>query len=188
MAIHLLSAADRFANALHVPLYDETRALGQRQRAHDLVRSTVPPVDAGGLPVLLVGGLLSRSWLLKPLSEWFGLLNCRPAVAPVGFGVDCGERNTVRVLGALEELVLGAGRPALIVAHSRRGQFARACALRRPDLVHALITLGSPLNGLVGGIHPLVKAEAAAFGVAGTLGAPGLMRYGCLHGRCCRTL
>lgn len=188
MAIDLLSAADRFATALHVPLYEEARALRLRQLAHDLVRSTAPPLDAGGLPVLLVGGLLDTPWLLEPLSDWFDLLHCRPTLAPVGFGVDCGERTTGRVLRALEELVLGTGRPALIVAHSRGGQFARAAAVRRPDLVHALITLGSPLNRLLGGAHPLVRAEAVAFGVAGTLGAPGLMRYGCLHGRCCRTL
>ena len=188
MTIDLLSAADRFATALHVPLYEEARGLRQRQQAHNLVRAMAPPLDAGGLPVVLIGGLLDTPWLLEPLSDWFDLLRCRPTLAPVGFGVDCGERTTVRVLRALEELVHDTGRPALIVAHSRGGQFARAAAVRRPDLVHALITLGSPLTRLLGGAHPLVQAEAVAFGVAGTLGAPGVMRYGCLHGRCCRTL
>ncbi len=74
------------------------------------------------------------------------------------------------------------------MAHSRGGQFARACAVRRPDLVHGLITLGSPLNSLIGGVHPLVKTAAVAFAVAGTAGVPGLIRSGCLHGRCCRGL
>ncbi|MGW5153712.1 hypothetical protein [Rhodococcus koreensis] len=109
-----LDALSLVAAALHVPLYEEARALRQRQQAHDLVRSLAPPLDAGGVPVLLVGGLLDTPWLLEPLADWFDLLHCRTAMAPVGFGVDCGERTTGRVLRALEELVLDTGRPALI--------------------------------------------------------------------------
>lgn len=67
MAVDLLRAADRFATALHVPLYEEARALRQRQQSHNLVRGvTAPPLEAGGLPVLLVGGLLDTPGCSSP--------------------------------------------------------------------------------------------------------------------------
>ncbi len=62
---------------------------------------TDPPFDAGGLPVLLVGGLASTPQSLLPLHDWLERLNFRPAIAPVRYGVDCGERTAVRVAEAL---------------------------------------------------------------------------------------
>ena len=65
MGIHLSSAADCFANALHVP---PTRR-GTRTPVPAGARPSPidpPPMDAAGPPVLLVGGLLSTSWLFEP--------------------------------------------------------------------------------------------------------------------------
>ncbi|HET9256727.1 MAG TPA: alpha/beta hydrolase, partial [Pseudonocardiaceae bacterium] len=76
---------------------------------------------------------------------------------------------------------------AVIIAHSRGGQFARPVAVRRPELVRGLITLGSPLNRLLG-LHPLVMLKVLGLGVAGSLGIPGLFRASCLWGECCRPL
>ncbi len=96
MADHLLSAAERSANALHLPLRDEAHTFLRRRQARDRLRSVAVPLDAGGLPVMLVGGLFGTSWLLEPLWEWFDLVHCHPTVAPIRWGVDCGERTTVR--------------------------------------------------------------------------------------------
>lgn len=143
--------------------------------------------DAGGLPVLLVGGMASTPQTLLPLHDWLLRRNARPAIAPIRFGIDCGERTAGRVAVALEGLVQATGRPAVIVAHSRGGHFARAVAVRRPDLVAGLMTLGSPVNRMLG-IHPVLRAEAVVLGLFGSLGVPGLMRVACLYGECCRRL
>ncbi|MFE5709027.1 esterase/lipase family protein [Rhodococcus koreensis] len=188
MTIPLLRTADEIAKSLRLPLYDEACAFRQRRHAYNVLQSTAPTLDAGGLPVVLVGGLLSTPWLFEPMRQWFDLAHCGPTIAPVGLGIDCGERTTAHLLQFLEKVARENDRPAMIVAHSRGGQFARAAAVRRPDLVRALITMGSPLNRLIGGLHPILKAEAAAIGMAGTLGAPRLMRYACLNGQCCREL
>ncbi len=74
-----------------------------------------------------------------------------------------------------------------MIAYSRGGQFARAAAVREPDAIRALITLGSPLSDLTG-IHPLLRLQVYALGAAGTLGMPGLLRASCLWGACCRPL
>jgi pimeloyl-ACP methyl ester carboxylesterase len=142
------------------------------------------PLDAHGLPVLIVGGITSTERALSPLCEWLHKLNCRCLVAPVRFGVDCGARTARSVERALEQLTEATGQRALVVAHSRGGHFARAVAVRRPELHRGLITLGSPLCRMLA-VHPLLLAQVAVIGLAGSLGVPGLMRAGCLWGECC---
>jgi triacylglycerol lipase len=177
----------RIASAVTLPLAQEVATLADpfAMRASELWAN--PPLDAAELPVLLVGGMASTPQSLLPLRDWLIRLNCRPAISPIRFGVDCGERTADRVESALAELVDATGRRAAVVAHSRGGQFARAVAVRRPDLVQGLVTLGSPVNRMLG-IHPLLKAEAAMLGLVGTLGVPGLMRVACMWGECCRRL
>ncbi len=146
-----------------------------------------PPLAVEGLPVLLVGGMASTPATLLPLHDWLLRHGARPQISPIRFGIDCGERTAGRVARALARLVDTTGRPAAVVAHSRGGHFARAVAVRRPDLVAGLVTLGSPVNRMLG-IHPVLKVEAAVLGLFGSLGVPGLMRVACLYGECCRSL
>lgn len=177
----------RAAAALHLPLNREITMLAYRHalRAHPVW--TDPPFDADGRPVLLVGGFGSSAIVLAPLHDWLHRLGARPMLAPIRFGIGCGERATRSVTTALERLADAAGEPAVLLAHSRGGQFARSVAVRRPELVQGLITLGSPLIRLLA-VHPVIKAQAVVIGLVGTLGVPGLMRAGCLWGSCCRQL
>jgi pimeloyl-ACP methyl ester carboxylesterase len=87
----------------------------------------------------------------------------------------------------MHALADSAGAPPVVIAHSRGGQFARAAAVRHPDLTRALITLGSPLTRLAA-VHPLLRLEILVLGLAGSLGVPGLLRAGCLWGECCRRM
>jgi pimeloyl-ACP methyl ester carboxylesterase len=141
-------------------------------------------MDAQGLPVLLVGGIASSEHMLSPLRDWLRRLNCRCLVAPVRYGIGCGAQGARQVEQALEQLTEATGRSAVVVAHSRGGQFARAVAVRRPDLHRGLITLGSPLRRMLA-VHPLMLAQVVVLGLAGSLGVPGLMKAGCMWGECC---
>jgi len=125
--------------------------------------------------------------MLSPLHDWLSRLNCQCLAAPVRCGVDCGEESARSVEAALERLTDATGQPAVVIAHSRGGQFARAVAVRRPELHRGLITLGSPLRRLLA-VHPLLLAEVALLGLAGSVGVPGLMKAGCLWGQCCADL
>jgi pimeloyl-ACP methyl ester carboxylesterase len=71
-----------------------------------------------------------------------------------------------------------------IVGQSRGGTMARGLAMRRPELVRSIVTLGSPLTDQMA-IHPLVRVQVTALGALGTLGVPGLFGRGCESGACC---
>lgn len=166
----VLSLANRHDTIQESPLWDDA-----------------PPYDMGGVPVLVVGGLACHPNLLRPMADWLHRLGARCLLVPVRYGIGCGEAITGAVEQALERHVEETGERAVVIGHSRGGQFARALAVRRPELHRGVITLGSPLNRMLG-VYPAVKAQVAVLGLAGTLGVPGLLRAGCLWGNCCRQL
>jgi triacylglycerol lipase len=177
----------RAAAALFLPLNREAAMLVSRERLRSHPVWTDPPLDTGGLPVLVIGGMASSPVVLAPMQDWLHRLGARPVLAPVQYGIGCGERAVRSVMGALDRLSDAAGDQVLLIAHSRGGQFARSAAVRHPGLVRGLITLGSPLNRLLA-VHPVIKAHVVVLGFAGTLGLPGLLRAGCIWGTCCRRL
>jgi len=177
----------RVAAALHLPLNRALTMLASRERLRAHPVWTDPPVDGTGRPVLLVGGLGSSPVALIPLHDWLHRVGSRPVLAPIQYGIGCGERATQSVTDTLDRLADATGEPVVILAHSRGGQFARSAAVRRPGSVRGLITLGSPLTRMLA-VHPVIKAQVAVLGFAGTLGIPGLMRASCMWGSCCRQL
>jgi hypothetical protein len=65
--------------------------------------------------------------------------------------------------------------------------FARALAVKRPDLVEGIVTLGSPTLSMLR-IHPLVLAQVGVVSALGTFAKlPGLFRWTCLRGACCES-
>jgi pimeloyl-ACP methyl ester carboxylesterase len=182
------SAVTTMAERLHLPFAGDARSVILRGevRRHPIWRQ--PPLHTDGLPVVLVGGLLTATpVLLAVLGEWLTRLGCRVVIAPTGFGVGCGEAGARIVASAVRDLGDAAGAAPVVIAYSRGGQFARAAAVRHPESIRGLITLGSPLRDLTG-IHPLLRMQVYALGAAGTLGLPGLLRASCLWGDCCREL
>src|SRR5205809_793172 len=83
-----------------------------------------------------------------------------------------------------EGVAEASGQKVAIVGQSRGGSFARVLAVRRPDLVSGIVTLGAPLKHQLA-VHPLVRAGILGIGVLGTAGLDGLMRHSCLWGDCC---
>jgi triacylglycerol lipase len=174
-------------SALNLPIAAKVETLLHRNAIRDSPLWDAPPCDVGGVPVLLVGGFASHPSLLMPMADWLHRLGARCLVAPVRYGVGCGEAITRSVERALERHVEASGQEAVVIGHSRGGQVARALAVRRPELHRGVITLGSPLIRMLG-VYPVVKVQIALLGLAGTFGVPGLLRAGCLWGDCCRQL
>ncbi|MFI9557591.1 esterase/lipase family protein [Nonomuraea endophytica] len=138
-------------------------------------------------PLLLVAGLAGAPLAFEPMRRWLERAGCKPVVAPVGRGLDCGERLVAGLGRTLCQVAEREGRPAAVIAHSRGGQVARVAVVRRPELVAGLVTLGSPLTDLVAAHRPLV-VQLTVLGLAGSLGMPGVMRPAGLLGDCCRSL
>jgi pimeloyl-ACP methyl ester carboxylesterase len=140
--------------------------------------------DGQGQPVMLVSGLLAGDHSLNLMARWLKHTGHRPCRAGIAANVDCSERAVERLEHRLECLAEDSEQKVAIVGQSRGGSFARVLAVRRPDLVSGIVTLGSPLkHGLA--VHPLVRASVFGMGVLGTVGVDGLMRRSCLWGDCC---
>jgi triacylglycerol lipase len=169
------------------PITRQACALADDREWHRHPLSPKPSVDLAGLPVLVVGGLATNPQTLSPLQDRLQRIGCRTLLVPPQYGVACGQRAAIAVEDALARHVDETGEQAVIIAHSRGGQFARPVAVRRPELLRGLITLGSPLTRLLG-VHPIVLLKVLGLAVGGSLGIPGLFRASCLWGECCSPL
>jgi pimeloyl-ACP methyl ester carboxylesterase len=140
--------------------------------------------DGRDQPVLLVSGLLAGDESLGLMARWLKRTGHRPCRAGIASNVDCSSRTIGRLERRLECLAQDSGQKVAVVGQSRGGSFARVLAVRRPDLVSGIVTLGSPLTSLLD-VHPVVRGSVYALGLLGSIGAPGLMRHSCLRGDCC---
>jgi pimeloyl-ACP methyl ester carboxylesterase len=140
--------------------------------------------DGQGQPVLLISGLLAGDHSLNLMAKWLKSTGHRPCRAGIAVNVDCSERAVQRLERRLECLAEDSGQKVAVVGQSRGGSFSRVLAVRRPDLVSGIVTLGSPLKHQLA-VHPLVHGGILAMGALGTVGMDGLMRHSCLWGDCC---
>jgi triacylglycerol lipase len=171
--------------SLQIPIWRESRfglELAKLRRDPVLQGEGVPRGD--GAPVLLIPGFLAGDPSLRTMALWLRRIGYRPCRARMRINVDCTTRAVDRLEEELEALVAEHGRPALIVGQSRGGAMARLLAVRRPDLVTGIVTLGSPLVDQFA-VHPLVRLHVTLVGLLGTVGIPGLFNYGCGYGECC---
>lgn len=174
-----------FVDLIRRPIWREGRAgLEHAALVRDpVIRGVGVPRGDGG-PVLLIPGFLAGDVSLGLMARWLRDLGHRPSRARIRANVDCTTRTVERLETSLEALAERHGRPAAIVGQSRGGSMARLLAVRRPELVTRVVTLGSPLLDQFA-VHPLVRLQIAALGLVGSLGVPGLFTRSCGMGGCC---
>ena len=175
----------RLAHPYVPPLWRESRIgfeLAVLMRSRVWRGEAVAPGD--NQPVLLVSGLLAGDRSLNLMAGWLKRTGHRPCRAGIAANVDCSQRAAERLERRLESLAEDSGQKVAIIGQSRGGSFARVLAVRRPDLVSGIVTLGSPLKHQLP-VHPLVLGSVYAIGALGTAGFDGLMRHSCLWGDCC---
>jgi triacylglycerol lipase len=142
--------------------------------------------SAGGQPVLLIPGFLAGDDSLSFMTRWLRRTGHRTKSAGIRRNVDCSAKTVERLIERAEELAERNGRRVAVIGQSRGGTFARVMAVRRPDLVSGIVTLGSPLTGSFE-VHPLVRLNIYAVGALGALGAKGMFGHHCLWGDCCQS-
>jgi triacylglycerol lipase len=98
-----------------------------------------------GRPVVLLPGFMAGDYTLATMGGWLGRIGYRPAYAGFVANVDCSQRALQRVEARARALHERHGRRVALIGHSRGGHFARALAVRRPDLVSHAIALGGGL-------------------------------------------
>lgn len=141
--------------------------------------------DGEGRPVLLIPGFMAGDSSLAMMTHWLRQNGYRTRRAGIRVNVGCSTDLIARLETRVEELALQTGSRVALIGQSRGGIFARNLAVRRPDLVSGIVTLGSPtINQL--STHPVVLAQVLLLGTLGTFGSvPGMLRFTCLRGACC---
>src|SRR5689334_18029278 len=142
--------------------------------------------DAAGQPVMLIPGFLAGDDSLGLMTRWLRQTGHHTCKAGMRANVNCSKAAYERLVERLECLADTRGERVAIIGQSRGGNFAKVLAVRHPDLVSGIVTLGSPqLDPL--DIHPFVRAQVYAVGTLGFLGVPRLFSHRCLWGNCCET-
>jgi pimeloyl-ACP methyl ester carboxylesterase len=156
--------------------------------AAQLLRSPVwrgDGVERGyGRPVLLVPGFLAGDRTLATMSKWLRANGYWTRRAGIRSNIDCSQNACELLEERLEALADRTGHRVAIVGQSRGGVLARAVAVRRPDLVSGIVTLGAPTVSMLR-VHPLVLLQVGLVGALGTGRVPGLFSVRCLRGACC---
>jgi triacylglycerol lipase len=142
------------------------------------------PPAGDGRPAMLIPGFLAGDPSLSRMARWLRSGGYETTRSGVTWNVACMEPTLSSVEQRLESAVARAGRRALLVGQSRGGVIGRALAVRRPDLVETLVTLGSPVRDQLA-VHPHQWLPIGVVGALGTLGVPGLFSLKCFRGECC---
>jgi pimeloyl-ACP methyl ester carboxylesterase len=85
----------------------------------------------------------------------------------------------------IESIAIKRDSRVRIVGHSLGGMLARGLAVRRPDLISGIVTMGSPMLA-PGAHHVLLTASVDMLVRLSRAGVPGLMSEECVAGSCAR--
>ncbi len=135
-------------------------------------------------PVLLIPGFLAGDNSLGLMTHWLRGLGYRTRSAGIRANIDCSASITDALEARLEEMHARSGKPVAIIGQSRGGIIARALAVRRPDLVSGIVTLGSPTKSMLQ-VHPVVLGGIGIVGLLGSLHLRQALTMKCLRGDCC---
>ena len=136
-------------------------------------------------PVILVPGFMAGDATLAFMARTLRQRGFRTYRSHIHANVGCTLNAAAQLESRLESIVLRRGTRVQIVGHSLGGMLARGIAVRRPDLVSGIVTLGSPM------LAPGAHHTALSFGVdmlvrLSRAGVPGLMSEECVAGTCAR--
>ncbi len=136
-------------------------------------------------PVLLVPGFLAGDYTLRAMAGALrgqGMRTYRSRIlANVGCTLDAAELIEQR----LEVIAAKRGSRVQLVGHSLGGMLARGIAVRRPDLVSGIITMGSPMMAPAAH-HRALTASLGGVIALSKLGVPRTMTTDCVGGPCAR--
>jgi pimeloyl-ACP methyl ester carboxylesterase len=143
----------------------------------------VSPVYSGaavpsgrGEPVVVVPGFLASDRHTTELRRWLTRIGYSVHPSGIGRNDDSPDVALEKLEETIIELASLVGGPVRLVGHSLGGTLARAAAVRRPDLVSQVITLGSPLKSMR--THPIVAWVARLLGEIRPLPAVSARRHG----------
>lgn len=134
-------------------------------------------------PVLLVPGFMAGDATLTLMARELRRHGYRTYRSNIHVNMGCTREAAERLERRIESIVLRRGRPLTIVGHSLGGMLARGLAVRRPDLIDAIVTMGSPVLA-PGAVHGLLAMNVDLLNRLTRAGIGGLMSDDCTSGEC----
>lgn len=136
-------------------------------------------------PVLLIPGFMAGDYTLAGMSRMLRGAGYRTFRSHIQMNMGCTREAADRLERRVEAIAHRRGRKVSLVGHSLGGMLARGLAARRPDLIHGIVSMGSPIMApaaahelLVWNAEMLTRLTRAGFG--------GLMSEDCIAGACAR--
>jgi pimeloyl-ACP methyl ester carboxylesterase len=136
-------------------------------------------------PVLLVPGFMAGDATLGGMASMLRRAGYRTYRSHIHVNVGCTREAADRLERRLESIAIRRGRKVSIVGHSLGGMLARGLAARRPDLVHGIVSMGSPILA-PGAVHGVLAWDAEMLTRLARAGFGGLMGEDCIAGSCAR--
>ncbi|ANH38487.1 Alpha/beta hydrolase family protein [Nocardioides dokdonensis FR1436] len=136
-------------------------------------------------PVLLVPGFLAGDYTLRFMAAALRKQGMRTYRSHIVANVGCTLDAAHLIEQRLEAIANKRGTRVQLVGHSLGGMLARGIAVRRPDLVSGIVTMGSPM------LAPAAHHRALTAGLGGLIalskvGVPRTMTVDCVGGPCAR--
>lgn len=136
-------------------------------------------------PVLLVPGFLAGDGTLGLLAAALRREGFRTYRSDIHANVGCTLEASTALEARLEAIAIRRDSRVQVVGHSLGGLLARGLAVRRPDLVSGVVTLGSPLLA-PGAHHVSLTVMVELLNRLSRAGVRGLMGEECVSGECAR--
>jgi len=134
-------------------------------------------------PVLLIPGFMAGDWTLRQMAAGLRERGFRTYRSHIHANIGCTLNAAALVESHLERIAERRGSRVQIVGHSLGGMIARGIAVRRPDLVSGIVTMGSPMLA-PGAHHRLLTGGVTVLNRLSAVGVPGVMSQECVSGPC----
>ena len=162
---------------------EASRAAARFGLEHAGLRRTGPRAEGG--PVLLIPGFLAGDWSLAAMGRHLRREGHRTYRSGIYANVSCTLRTGNMLERRIEEIAERHETRVRIVGHSLGGMLARGLAVRRPDLVSGIVTMGSPMLAPAAH-HPALTHSLELLLMMSRLGVPQVMAADCVSGDCAR--
>jgi triacylglycerol lipase len=136
-------------------------------------------------PVILVPGFMAGDATLSAMRRALRRRGFRAYRSHIHANVGCTLAAAAELETRIESIAIKRQSRVHIVGHSLGGMLARGLAVRRPDLISGIVTMGSPMLA-PGAHHWVLTAGVDALVRLSRAGVPGLMSQDCVAGSCAR--
>lgn len=154
-----------------------TRLLASREYRSPVRRDDAPPA-------LVIPGFMAGDRSLSVMRGWLRRRGHRVRMSGIRTNVACAEVLVTRIEKRLRMLAADADQPVFLIGQSRGGALARSLAVRNPELVAGLVTLGSPVVDSLA-VSSQVLRTVRWVAALGDIGVPGVFSSTCKDGACC---